>query len=142
MLHNNVLMVNLCHRQQRKVHVPVFERNYVTSISHSFHTLHKDAPLKEKKKKKNCSKCSLVSFTYTIWLNRTQQRKLLRSFSFLFSVSVKHITRSHGIVTSESVTIKYYERVCILSLITRHANRSLSVLHYIVTSSLSSCTTF
>ena len=36
-LHNKTIMVNLCHRQQCKLYVPIFELNYIPTNLHSSH---------------------------------------------------------------------------------------------------------
>jgi hypothetical protein len=47
--------------------------------------------------------------------------KPLRSFSVSVSVAVERFTRSDGI--NKLLSIKYYECVCMIALVTRHANR-------------------
>jgi hypothetical protein len=44
-----VFMVNLCHWQQIKFYVPVFEINYIPTNLHYFHVLHINTALKQKK---------------------------------------------------------------------------------------------
>jgi len=46
------------------------------------------------------------------------------------------------LINYEAISIKYYEGVCILALVTRHANCVFSALHYIVTFCLYGATIF
>jgi hypothetical protein len=61
-------MVNLCHRQQFKLYVPVFEINYtyIPNNCHSFHTVHIKAALIQ-----NNVYLLMAFFRRTIWLNRS-----------------------------------------------------------------------
>ena len=47
-LNNNAFKVNLYHRQQLKLYIPVFERNYIPTNLHCLYTLHANAALKQK----------------------------------------------------------------------------------------------
>jgi hypothetical protein len=64
LLHNNTFMANLCHRQQCKIYVRVFERNYILANLHSFHTLRINAVLKQ-----NNIYFLMAFFKGTIWRN-------------------------------------------------------------------------
>jgi len=70
-LRNNAVMVNLCHRQQCRLYVPVFERNYIPRCNsaanlHSIHTLHINDAFKQKN-----VRLPVAFFRPTVWLNRS-----------------------------------------------------------------------
>ena len=64
-LQNNVFIVDLCHRQQCILYVPVFESNYIPTNSHAFHTLHMNAALKQEN-----VRLFMDFYRRTVWLNR------------------------------------------------------------------------
>ena len=48
--------------------------------------------------------------------------------------------RATQLISYEEISIKYYECVCILAIVTRHANCIFSAEYYIVTRDLTGCT--
>jgi len=84
-----LVMVNVCHRQQRTLYVPVFERNYTPRCSiaanlHSFHTLHINGAFKQKNVR-------LQTYSVAGYTDRNEAQFLG------FCVTMKHFTRSDGI---------------------------------------------
>jgi len=60
-------MENLCHRQHRKLHVRLFERNYVPEKLRYFQTLHINAAFKQKN-----VRLLAAFFRRAIWPSRSQ----------------------------------------------------------------------
>ena len=70
-LRNNAVMVTLSRRQQCRLYVPVFERNYIARCNiaanlHSVHTLHINGAFKQKN-----VRLLVAFFRPTFWLNRS-----------------------------------------------------------------------
>lgn len=132
-------MVNVCHRQHRKLHVSVFERNDFPANLQYFRTIHKKGYIQTKE----CSFAHRLLQTYNLAKQVAITCLLSRSFSVSVRVAVKHSTRSDGI--SQLRSKKFYlfcMCVCAIALVIRHAKRVLSLQHYIVVRRLSVCTIF
>jgi hypothetical protein len=84
----------------------------------------------------------MASCRHKIWLNKSQYHVgRCAVFSTFVSDAVRHFTRSDAI-NYEEINIKYYECVCILTVVMRHANCVFSAQYYVVTRDLTGSTVF
>ena len=94
MLHENALMVKLCHRQQCKLYLTVLEINCIPSNLYSFHALHIDTALKQSNVP---SPMKFFRLLYNLAEQIVMTGKSLYSFSVIVRVAINHFRRSEGI---------------------------------------------
>ena len=137
MLHNNAFMVNFCQRQQCKLHVPIFDRNYIPANWHSFYALHINSALKQ-----NDVRLLMAFIRHAIWPHWSQWHKLVSQL-LSFWVAAKHVKRSDGI--NQLLSNKYeilWTCVYILATVIRYENHIFYTQHYSVIYGLYGCTIF